>query len=158
MKYTIRPGYETTIEDMAIRLCDIITGRAFGPQPVQDDDGVPDPKKWDVTGLNNHWLCPNFDEPNVFELSCRSPLKPELVALLSIEFGLVCDDLTFVVLLFSPDGLEALKKLVGTKDNAVVVRKALRLYDHGFECERRGGQVILREKDGSEAVLDVTEG
>ncbi len=90
MLYTIRPTYKTTIENLATRLCDIIAGRGLSPTPGQKNDGSPDLDKWDITGLNNRWLRPTT-EPGVWKLSCRSPLKPELVRFLAATLGEVTE-------------------------------------------------------------------
>ena len=150
MIYMIRPSYKMTGEELATRLCDILVGRSHSPnQPFSDK-----PTSWDVTGLNNCWLHAT-PEPDVWELSCRLSLKPELIGFLSKEFGLNCSDqLTWVVLHFDHHGQTCLKKLM--KQTKAVTHsepggQAIHLMHHGYECERRGGAVILREEDGSEA-------
>jgi len=87
MTYTVRPSYEMTINQVALRLCDIMMGRSCHPRPVQKDDGTPNLARWDVTNLNNHILHAT-PKPNEWTLSCRSPLQPHLVAFLAVELGL----------------------------------------------------------------------
>jgi len=84
MIYTLRPRYNATLHDVAIRLCDIFSGRAFSPVVKNTLNGKV--TAWDIDGTNNRIIRHKPDDPLAFELSCRSALDDATITFLQREF------------------------------------------------------------------------